>query len=66
MTKENTVLIKNMQSNKMNIIQQTAWAFYREYWDAIPFVIINIFICNCNLITYFFSVPVTDYNYIIL
>ncbi len=33
-------------------------------WDATPFVIINIFISNCNLITYFFSVTVTDYNYI--
>ncbi len=28
-----------------------------------PFVIFNIFISNCNLITHFFLVTVTDYNY---
>ncbi len=42
MTKD-TVHIKNMQSNKMNIIQHVAEAFYREYSDVTPFVIINIF-----------------------
>ncbi len=31
--------------------------------DVTPFVIINIFISNCNLITHFFLVTVTDYNY---
>ncbi len=29
-----------------------------------PFAIINIVITNCNLITHFFSVTVTDYSYI--
>ncbi len=28
-----------------------------------PFVILNIFISNCNLITQFFLVTVTNYNY---
>ncbi len=28
-----------------------------------PFVILNIFISNCNLITHFFLVTVTNYNY---
>ncbi len=33
--------------------------------DVTPFVILTIFISNCNLITHFFSVTVTvtDYNY---
>jgi len=31
--------------------------------DVTPFVIINIFISNCNLITIFFLVTVTDNNY---
>ncbi len=31
--------------------------------DVTPFVILNIFISNCNLITHSFSVTVTDYNY---
>ncbi len=31
--------------------------------DVTPFVILNIFISNCHLITHFFSVTVTDYNY---
>ncbi len=34
-----------------------------EKSDAIPFVIINIFISNCNLITHLFLVTVTNYNY---
>ncbi len=29
-----------------------------------PFVIVNIFISICNLITQFFSVTMTDYSYI--
>ncbi len=62
MTKEDTVHIKNMQSNKMNIIQHTAWAFNRKYSDVTPFVIIDIFRSNCNLIIHFFSV--TDYSHI--
>ncbi len=33
-----------------------------KYSDATPFVIINVFISNCNLITHFFSV--TDFSYI--
>ncbi len=36
MTKEDTVHNKNMQSNEMNIIQHTAWAFYRKYSDVTP------------------------------
>ncbi len=28
-----------------------------------PLVILKIFISNCNLITFFFSVIVTDYSY---
>ncbi len=31
--------------------------------DVTLFVIISIFISNCNLITHFFLVTVTDYNY---
>ncbi len=31
--------------------------------DVTPFVILNIFISNCNLITHFFLVTVTNYNY---
>ncbi len=31
--------------------------------DVTPFVILNIFISNCNLITPFFLVTVTNYNY---
>ncbi len=30
--------------------------------DVTPFVV-TIFISNCNLITHFFSVTVTDYNH---
>ncbi len=64
MIKEDTVHIKNMQSNKMNIFQHTAEAFYRKYSDVTPFVISNIFISNRNLITHSCSVTVTDYSYI--
>ncbi len=38
MSKEGIVLVKGMQSNKMNIIQHAAYAFYREYSDVTPFV----------------------------
>ncbi len=31
--------------------------------DVALFVILNIFIINCNLITIFFLVTVTNYNY---
>ncbi len=31
--------------------------------DLTPLVILNIFISNCNLITHYFSVTVTDYSY---
>ncbi len=55
-----------MQSNKMNVVQGIAEAFYRKYSDVTPFVIIHIFISNCNLITHSFSVIVTDYSYIYL
>ncbi len=43
MTKESIVHNKNMQSNKMNIIQHTAQAFYKKYSDVNPFVITDIF-----------------------
>ncbi len=48
----------------MNIIQHTAEAFYREYSDVTPFVIINIFKNNGNLITHSFSVTVINNSYI--
>ncbi len=51
MTKE---IIKNMQSNKMNIIQHAAEASDRKYSDVSPLIIFNIFILNCNLITHSF------------
>ncbi len=41
-----------------------ALAFYRKCSDVTPFVIINFFKSNCNLITHFFSVIVTSYSYI--
>ncbi len=63
MTKD-TVHIKNMQSNKINIIQHKVWTFYRKYSDVTYFVIINIFIRNCNLIIHSFSVTVTVYSYV--
>ncbi len=63
MTKD-TVHIKNMQSNKMNIIQHTAWTFYRKYSDITPFVIINTFMSNCDLTTHSVLVTVPDYNHI--
>ncbi len=31
--------------------------------DVTPFVIINIFISNCNIITHVFLVIVNNYNY---
>ncbi len=37
-----------------------AW-LYKSFLRFNPFVIFNIFISKCNLITHFFSV--TDYNY---
>ncbi len=37
--KEGIMHIKNMQSNKMNMIQHVHEAFYRKYSDVIPFVI---------------------------
>ncbi len=52
MTKEDIVHIK---SNKMNIIQHIAEAFYRKCSDVDPFVIIKIFKSNCNLITFFLN-----------
>ncbi len=39
------------------------WECVWKKSDVTPFVILNIFISNCNLITHFFSVTVTDYNY---
>ncbi len=69
MAKEGVARIKYMQSNKMNIIQHIAEAFYNKYLDVTPFVVINIFISNCNLTTIFFSVTmlhVTNYATILL
>ncbi len=63
MTKD-MVHVKNMQSNKMNSFQHIAWDFYRTYSDVTPFVIINIFIRDCNLITHSFSLTVADDSYI--
>ncbi len=63
MAKEGTVHSKNMQSNKLNIIQQKAQPFYKKFSDAIPFLIINIFKGNCYSITQSFSITVTYYNY---
>ncbi len=34
-----------------------------KYSDVTPFVIVNIFISNCDLITQFFIVTATDYSY---
>ncbi len=34
--------------------------------DVTLFVILNIFISNCNIITHIFLVTVTNYNYIYL
>ncbi len=39
------------------------WECVGKKSDVIPFVILNIFISNCNLITQFFLVTVTNYNY---
>ncbi len=39
------------------------WECVWKKSDVTPFVIINIFTSNCNLITIFFLVTVTDYNY---
>ncbi len=50
MAKEDIVHIKNMQSNKVNIAESFDW----KYSDVTPFVIINNFKTNCNLITNFF------------
>ncbi len=55
-----------MQSNKKNVIKHIAEVFYRKYSNVIPFVNINSFINNCNLIAQSFSVTVTDYSYIFL
>ncbi len=39
------------------------WEWVWKKSDVTPFVIINIFISNCNLITNIFLVTVTNYNY---
>ncbi len=44
----------NDKSNEVNIIPHRAEAFHREYLDVTFFVIINIFMSACNLITHFF------------
>ncbi len=62
MKKEGIVHTKTTKSDKMNIIQQTAQAFYTEYSDVTPSVIIDIF--KTNLITHSFTATVTDYSYI--
>ncbi len=55
MAKEGIVHIKNMKSNKMNVIQHIAKNLFTEkYSDVIPFVFINLFISNCDLIAKFF------------
>ncbi len=53
-----------MQSDKINIFQHIAKAFYRTYSDVTSFVTVNIFKSNCNLNTHSFSVTVTGYSYI--
>ncbi len=63
MAKEGNVHIKNMQSKKLKMIHHTAEAFHK-YSNAIPFVIVNIFISSFGLITHYFTVTVTDYSYI--
>ncbi len=40
------------------------WECVWKKSNVTPFVILNIFISNCNLITHFFPVTVIDYNYI--
>ncbi len=42
------------------------WECVWIFFEVTPFVILNIFISNCNLITYVFLVTVTNYNYFIL
>ncbi len=59
---EGNVLIKNRQINKLILFN--ILAFYRKYSDVTPFIIVNIFIGNCNLITHFFLVTVSDSSYI--
>ncbi len=39
------------------------WECVWKKSDVTLFVIVNIFISNCNLITFFFLVTVTNYNY---
>jgi len=39
------------------------WECVWKKSDVTLFVIVNIFISNCNLITIFFLVTVTNYNY---
>ncbi len=53
MIKEDTVHIKNMQSNKMNIFQHTAEAFYNPLWNHEHFhknlwFNYTFFLSNCN------------------
>ncbi len=64
MTKEDIVHIKNMQSNKINIIQHSL--SFLQISDATSFVIIHIFTRNRHLMTHYFSetVSVTDNSYI--
>ncbi len=44
--------------------QCNVWKKYSDVTPPTP-VIINIFISNCNLMTHFFLVTVTDYNYFV-
>ncbi len=39
------------------------WECLWKKSDVTPFVILNIFLSNCNLITHFFLVTVTNYDY---
>ncbi len=55
-------MAKATRCNIQQHIQQHD-VFYRRYSDAAPFVIIKIFMSNCNLTTHFLVVTVTDYSY---
>ncbi len=66
MAKKDIMHIKNTQNNKTKIIQHAAEASDRKYSDVTLFVITDIFISNCDLITHSFLLTVTDYSYIYL
>ncbi len=55
--KSNNAFEKKKQlilKNKAFTVQECVWKNKTQQTDVTPFVILNIFISNCNLITHFF------------